>query len=226
MARTQIAIWFTLIVAMVADATAVHAQNPINPFANSTTNRPIINSFRQRATDNLVTDAFKNFSQNSKLSGKLCKKCAEKRNQRLQDAANDQELMKKAKEAAVEKLEQEAKKAKFEAKALEEADYEKHKPWDVAAPENLESPSPLLQAAAASKQDQDLAPKKIRALEYLAQLGCNKDPKVEAAILEGLKDHNPAVRWAAIQTVLATARGVSVSYEDHPFVDSVVPQQP
>jgi 3-methyladenine DNA glycosylase AlkC len=196
MAQTQKVLLLAIIVAIVAPIPGALAQDELSRFTPPATNRPILNTFRSRTTDNLVTDAFKRFSQNSPLSGKLCPKCAEKRNARFSEQAADKELLQKAKAATLEKLEQEAKKLKFEAKALEEADYEKHKPWDVAAPENKESPSPLLQAAQASKEDQDLAPKKIRALEYLAQLGCNKDPKVEAAIIAGLQDHNPAVRYA------------------------------
>ncbi|MEL7497145.1 MAG: HEAT repeat domain-containing protein [Planctomycetota bacterium] len=194
-------------------------------FQNPQAERPIINGFRQLTTNNLFTDAAQRFSQNSPLSGKLCPKCASKRNARFKELAEDKEILRASQKASLEKLQEEAKKAKFEAKALEEADFEKHKPWDVAAPENLESPSPLLQAAAATKQDQDLAPKKIRALEYIAMLGCNKDPKVEAAILAGLQDHNQAVRWAAIQAVIASARG-PMPYVENPFGDKIVPTQP
>lgn len=194
-------------------------------FQNPQAERPIINSFRQRATNNLLTDAAKNWSQNSKLSGKVFPKTAAKRNERFKEATEDRQTLRDAQKASLEKLQEEAKKAKFEAKALEEADYEKHKPWDVAAPENADAGSPLLAMAAESKQQQDLAPKKIRALEYLATLGCSSDPNVEKAILEGLKDHNPAVRWAAIQAVIASARGAS-SYGENPFGDQIVPAQP
>ena len=194
-------------------------------FQNPQAERPIINGFRQLTTNNLFTDAAQRFSQNSPLSGRLCPKCATKRNQRFKELAEDRQFLRDSQKFSLEKLKEEAKKAKFEAKALEEADYEKHKPWDVAAPENAESGSPLLEAAQATKQDQDMAPKKIRALEYIAQLGCNKDPKVEAAILAGLKDHNPAVRWAAIQAVIASARGPA-PYVQNPFGDAIVPAQP
>lgn len=194
-------------------------------FQNPQAERPIINGFRQRASNNLLTNAAQNWSQNSPLSGKLCPSCAKARNARFAESAEDKQIFRESQKLSLEKLKEEAKKAKFEAKALEEADYEKHKPWDVAAPENAESGSPLLAAAAESKKQQDLAPKKIRALEYLAQLGCSSDPNVEKAILEGLKDHNPAVRWAAIQAVLASARG-AISYDQNPFMDSIVPVQP
>lgn len=78
----------------------------------------------------------------------------------------------------------------------------------IADPENLESPNKAIKAAAEIKQQEDLAPQKIKALKYLADIGCgcyDKDGKVEAAILEGLADCTEEVRLTAVETVIELA---------------------
>ena len=78
----------------------------------------------------------------------------------------------------------------------------------IADPENLESPNKAIKAAAEIKQQEDLAPQKIKALKYLAEIGCgcyDKDGKVEAAILEGLADCTEDVRMTAVETVIELA---------------------
>ncbi|MFA8017329.1 hypothetical protein [Bremerella cremea] len=79
----------------------------------------------------------------------------------------------------------------------------------IADPLNLQSPNPAIKAAAEIKAEEDLAPQKIKALKYLATIGCgcyDKEGKVEAAILAGLNDCTEEVRKTAVQTV-ATAAG-------------------
>lgn len=166
-----------------------------------------VKKIRERAANGVLKDAKAKICEACKLNGKLCPKCACKRKERAEKEEEEKAKEEAAKEAELKKLEAEAKKAGLEAKLLQEQDIERHKPWDIADPENLESPSQLLKLAAGSKQDQDLAPKKQEALDYLAQLGCNKDPNVEKAILAGLQDYNAKVRLAAVQAVLDAVRG-------------------
>lgn len=75
----------------------------------------------------------------------------------------------------------------------------------IADPANLESPNPAIKAAAEIKAEEDLAPQKIKALKYLATIGCgcyDKEGKVEAALLAGLNDCTEEVRKTAAETVL------------------------
>lgn len=75
----------------------------------------------------------------------------------------------------------------------------------IADPANLESPNDAIKAAAEIKQEEDLKQQKIKALKYLATIGCgcyDADGKVEKAILAGLNDCTPEVRMAAIEAVV------------------------
>lgn len=75
----------------------------------------------------------------------------------------------------------------------------------IADPANLKSPNPAIKAAAEIKAEEDLAPQKIKALKYLASIGCgcyDKEGKVEAALLAGLNDCTEEVRKTAAQTVV------------------------
>ncbi len=77
----------------------------------------------------------------------------------------------------------------------------------IADPANLASPNDAIKAAAQVKAEEDLAPQKIKALKFLAGIGCgcyDEDGKVKNAILAGLADCTPAVRMAAIQLIEAT----------------------
>ncbi len=79
----------------------------------------------------------------------------------------------------------------------------------IADPLNFESPNPAIKAAAEIKAEEDLAPQKIKALKYLATIGCgcyDKEGKVEAAILAGLEDCTEDVRRTAAETVLQLAQ--------------------
>lgn len=70
----------------------------------------------------------------------------------------------------------------------------------LADPENMESKNPAIQAAAKIKADADLAPQKIKALKYLATVGCccnSQKDMVKAALLGALDDCTEAVRYEA-----------------------------
>jgi hypothetical protein len=77
----------------------------------------------------------------------------------------------------------------------------------IADPANLQSPDPAVKAAAMIKQDQDLAPQKIKAIKYLATQCCccdkykgtPADPKM--ALLAALDDCTEQVRFAAAQAL-------------------------
>ena len=77
----------------------------------------------------------------------------------------------------------------------------------IADPANLQSPDPAVKAAAMIKQDQDLAPQKIKAIKYLATQCCccdkykgtPADPKM--ALLAALDDCTEQVRYAAAQAL-------------------------
>lgn len=76
----------------------------------------------------------------------------------------------------------------------------------LADPANLVSDSKMLKKAALIKQQEDLKKQKIKALKYLATIGCGcynrnpKEPTVQEAFIEGLKDCTEEVRYqAAVQ---------------------------
>ncbi len=185
-----------------------------------------LKNFRERAADGVgvpatVAGKAKEACASCKLKGKLfpaaaCKRCEAKKKREEEEAA-EEEKDAKTKEAELKKLEAEAKKAELEAKKLEEDDKERNKPWDVADKENAEL-GDLLAAAAAAKKEQDLAPKKQQALDYLASLGCNKDPNVTKALLAGLQDFNVEVRRTAVQAVIYSVQGpAGLEYPADPF---------
>ena len=65
-------------------------------------------------------------------------------------------------------------------------------------PQNLKSSNPAVAAAAAAMRDEDAAPQKIAALNYLASRGCSSCvPGAEEALLSGLDDCTESVRFAA-----------------------------
>ena len=80
-------------------------------------------------------------------------------------------------------------------------------------PSNLDPEAPkMLQAAAKIKMAEDLAPQKLKALKYLATLGCGcyNDKNaglVEGAVLEGLDDCTIEVRREALNLVLNQVQG-------------------
>ena len=167
-----------------------------------------LKNIRDRAENGVISDKAKKVCDACKLKGKLLPEAACKRCQREKANQEEKEKKEKAKEAELKKLEAEAKKAELEAQLLEEEERKRNKPWDVADEENAEL-GELLKLAAAVKKDQDLAPKKQQALDYLASLGCSKDPAVAKAIMEGLKDFNVEVRKTAVQAVIYAAQGAA-----------------
>ena len=73
-------------------------------------------------------------------------------------------------------------------------------------PSNLKSSNPAVAAAAAAKRDEDAAPQKIAALEYLATRGCSSCvPGAEEAMLAGLEDCTESVRFAAATAIYEAA---------------------
>ena len=80
-------------------------------------------------------------------------------------------------------------------------------------PANLAPEAPkMLQAAAQIKKAEDLAPQKIKALKYLATIGCGCYNKknaglVEAALLEGMEDCTCSVRREALMVVMKQVSG-------------------
>lgn len=74
---------------------------------------------------------------------------------------------------------------------------------DVA---NLESPNPAIKTAAKIKTEEDLAPQKVKAIKYLATVGCGCYPGVREALLAALEDCTEEVRLAAAEA-LADAAG-------------------
>ena len=173
-----------------------------------------------------ATESASSVCADCRFSGKLCPKCAERSMMKSGELAEKKAVEAEKKvteemqmEVAKKKLALEEKQIAFdekklaeEEKKLEKAKAEENKPWDVADEENLESSSELLKMAAESKQSNDLVPKKQQALNYLANLGCLKDPKVEKAIMAGLTDSHEAVRLAAVQAILNSYSGTSIPF--------------
>jgi hypothetical protein len=67
----------------------------------------------------------------------------------------------------------------------------------LADPSNLQSPNPAIKKAAEVKQEEDLAPQKIKAIKYLATIACGCHPGVREALLAALDDCTEAVRYEA-----------------------------
>jgi hypothetical protein len=67
----------------------------------------------------------------------------------------------------------------------------------IADPENLESQNPAIKAAAKIKTEEDLAPQKVKAIKYLATIGCGCYPGVRDALLAALDDCTEEVRYEA-----------------------------
>ena len=132
----------------------------------------------------------------AKRKKKLCERCIEKAKKAAEKEKEKQQLI-----MDLEKLALEMKKLQEEKKDFEKELEEKNKPWDIT--DEKESENELLKMAAAAKADQDLEPKKIEALQYIAGLGCAKVPDAPKIILAGLQDPNVNVRAAAIQAILS-----------------------
>lgn len=80
----------------------------------------------------------------------------------------------------------------------------------LADPRNLESPIESIKAAAEIKQAEDLKPQKIKAIKYLASIGCgcyDKDKKITKALIASMTDCTEDVRLEAIKAIEEAASG-------------------
>ncbi len=78
----------------------------------------------------------------------------------------------------------------------------------LADPANLESPDPAIKKAAEVKQAEDLAPQKIKAVKYLAEIGCgchNIDNSITDALVAAMGDCTEDVRLATIEAMADAA---------------------
>jgi hypothetical protein len=80
----------------------------------------------------------------------------------------------------------------------------------LADPANLESKNPAIKAAAQIKAEEDLAQQKIKALKYLATIGCGCydkkiDPPVKVALMAALDDCTEQVRYEAAKAIAEAA---------------------
>ena len=80
----------------------------------------------------------------------------------------------------------------------------------IADPANLESTDPAIKAAAEIKQAEDMKAQKIKAIKFLAKMGCgcyDKEGKITDALIAAMDDCTPDVRLAAIEAIGDTAGG-------------------
>ncbi|WP_253155909.1 hypothetical protein [Stieleria tagensis] len=80
----------------------------------------------------------------------------------------------------------------------------------IGDPANLESENPAIKAAAEVKQAEDMKAQKIKAIKYLAKMGCgcyDKEGKITDALLAAMDDCTPDVRLASIEAIEETASG-------------------
>lgn len=81
----------------------------------------------------------------------------------------------------------------------------------VNSPANMNSSSPAIQSAAKIKADEDQSAQKIKAIKYLATIGCGGCyPGVEEAFLAALDDCTESVRYAAVNAIKETAGNACV----------------
>jgi hypothetical protein len=80
----------------------------------------------------------------------------------------------------------------------------------IADPKNLESPDPAIKKAAEVKQAEDLKEQKIKAVKYLASIGCgcyNRDGSITDALLKSMDDCTEDVRLATVRAIAVAAAG-------------------
>ncbi len=80
----------------------------------------------------------------------------------------------------------------------------------IGDPANLASKNPAIAAAAQIKQEEDLAQQKIKAIKYLATIGCGCydkkiDPPVKVALMAALDDCTERVRFEAAKAIAEAA---------------------
>jgi hypothetical protein len=79
----------------------------------------------------------------------------------------------------------------------------------IADPANLASKNPAIKKAAELKAEEDLKDQKIKAIKYLADLGCSADAcheGVAEALAAALEDCTEEVRYEAAKAILRTAQ--------------------
>ena len=75
---------------------------------------------------------------------------------------------------------------------------------------NLASDNPAIKKAAEIKKEEDKAPQKIKAIKYLAKIGCgcyDRDGSITEALLAATDDCTESVRLAAIKAISKAAKG-------------------
>ncbi|MCA9140295.1 MAG: hypothetical protein KDB00_26170 [Planctomycetales bacterium] len=80
----------------------------------------------------------------------------------------------------------------------------------IGDPANLESTNPAIKAAAEIKVAEDMKAQKIKAIKFLAKMGCgcyDKEGKITDALIAAMDDCTPDVRLAAIEAIGTTASG-------------------
>lgn len=75
----------------------------------------------------------------------------------------------------------------------------------IADPANLQSQNPAIKTAAQIKQQEDLKKQKIKALKYLATIGCGCYAGVKEAFMDALDDCTEAVRLQAAESIAKAA---------------------
>lgn len=75
----------------------------------------------------------------------------------------------------------------------------------IADPANLQSGNVPIETAAKIKQQEDLAPQKIKALKYLATIGCGCYKGVKEAFMDALDDCTEEVRLQAAESIAEAA---------------------
>jgi hypothetical protein len=75
----------------------------------------------------------------------------------------------------------------------------------IGDPENLESNNPAIKKAAQIKQEEDKKKQKIKALKYLAKIGCGCYPGVKEAMMDALDDCTEDVRLTAAEQIAKAA---------------------
>lgn len=78
----------------------------------------------------------------------------------------------------------------------------------IADPKNLKSENPAIKKAAEIKQAEDEKKQKIKAIKYLASIGCgcyNRDGSITDALLKSMDDCTEEVRLATVQSISVAA---------------------
>ena len=88
----------------------------------------------------------------------------------------------------------------------------------IADPENLKSENPAIKKAAEIKKAEDLAKQKIKAVKYLASIGCgcyNRDGGITDALMASMDDCTEEVRLATIESIGEAASSEACEHCKH-----------